>query len=185
MISIIVATDLNGVIAKNGEIPWHCHEDLLYFKSKTINKPIIMGKKTFETIGEPLEGRLNIVLDIDFNGINNLQESESGQIYYIFNNIEDALTTAFLYYGNNCEIMVCGGLGVYTSFMDLGIVDKIYINRIATETEYNKDDNVLFFPFRYGWVINSSEHHEKFMSYTMRFDPVARDKKIGAFECQK
>jgi dihydrofolate reductase len=182
MISIIVAIDKNGIIAKNGEIPWCCHEDLLYFKTKTIGKPIIMGKTTFETIKKPLIGRLNIILDGDFKGSNNLQVGDNGQNYFVFNNIEDALTTAIFNYGKNCEIMVCGGLGVYTSFIDLGIVDKIYVNRIKEEIKYSDNDKVLFFPFRDGWIINSSEYHERFISYTLKFDPVAKEKKIRSFK---
>lgn len=61
-LSIIVAMDENGVIGKNGKIPWHLSADLKRFKSLTMGHPIIMGRKTYESIGEPLPGRTNIVV---------------------------------------------------------------------------------------------------------------------------
>jgi dihydrofolate reductase len=63
IISIIVAIAKNGVIGKaNGEMSWHVKEEFQHFKSTTLGYPIIMGRKTFETLGKPLKGRLNIVV---------------------------------------------------------------------------------------------------------------------------
>lgn len=61
-VSIIVAVGANGVIGRDGEMPWKLSTDLKRFKSLTMGKPIIMGRKTFEAIGKPLPGRANIVL---------------------------------------------------------------------------------------------------------------------------
>lgn len=62
-ISIIVAIAKNGVIGKaNGEMSWHVKEEFQHFKNTTLGFPIIMGRKTFETLGKPLKGRLNIVV---------------------------------------------------------------------------------------------------------------------------
>ena len=61
-LSIIVATARNNVIGKNNQLPWHLPQDLQYFKSKTTGKPVIMGRKTFESIGRPLPNRINIVI---------------------------------------------------------------------------------------------------------------------------
>lgn len=62
-ISIIVAIARNGVIGKaNGEMSWHVKEEFQHFKNTTLGFPIIMGRKTFETLGKPLKGRLNIVV---------------------------------------------------------------------------------------------------------------------------
>lgn len=63
IISIIVAIAKNGVIGKaNGEMSWHVKEEFQHFKNTTLGFPIIMGRKTFETLGKPLKGRLNIVV---------------------------------------------------------------------------------------------------------------------------
>ena len=61
-INIIVARSRNGVIGKDGKLPWYLPEDLKFFKEKTIGFPVIMGRKTWESIGKPLKGRENIVL---------------------------------------------------------------------------------------------------------------------------
>ena len=62
-ISLIVAIAQNGVIGKsNGEMAWHIKEEFQHFKNTTLGFPIVMGRKTFETLGKPLKGRLNIVV---------------------------------------------------------------------------------------------------------------------------
>jgi len=63
IVSLIVAISQNGVIGKsNGEMSWHVKEEFQHFKNTTFGHPIIMGRKTFETLGKPLKGRLNIVV---------------------------------------------------------------------------------------------------------------------------
>ena len=64
-VSVLVAVASNGVIGNKGTMPWHLSTDLKRFKSLTMGKPIIMGRKTFEAIGRPLPGRTNIVLTRD------------------------------------------------------------------------------------------------------------------------
>lgn len=61
-LALIVAVAKNGVIGKDGGLPWHVPEDLKHFKSVTTGHPILMGRKTFESIGRPLPGRVNIVV---------------------------------------------------------------------------------------------------------------------------
>lgn len=61
-LAVIVATAQNGVIGRNNALPWHLPEDLRYFKRRTLGKPIVMGRKTYESIGRPLPGRTNIVI---------------------------------------------------------------------------------------------------------------------------
>ena len=61
-LAIIVAAAENGVIGRNNGLPWHLPQDLRYFKQVTMGKPIVMGRKTFESIGRPLPGRSNIVI---------------------------------------------------------------------------------------------------------------------------
>lgn len=70
MLSIIVAHTRDRIIGKNGTMPWHLPKDLAYFKKVTLGSPVIMGRKTFESIGKPLVNRLNIVItrnkDLEF-----------------------------------------------------------------------------------------------------------------------
>jgi dihydrofolate reductase len=61
-IALVVAMADNGVIGRGGELPWHLPEDLKYFRAVTMGKPIIMGRRTYESIGRPLPGRANIVV---------------------------------------------------------------------------------------------------------------------------
>jgi dihydrofolate reductase len=61
-LALIVAVAENGVIGKDNALPWHISEDLRYFKQTTMGRPLIMGRKTFESIGKPLPGRRNIVV---------------------------------------------------------------------------------------------------------------------------
>ena len=63
--SLIVAVSRNGVIGVDNQLPWHLPDDLQYFKSVTMGKPLVMGRKTFDSIGRPLPGRTNIVLTRD------------------------------------------------------------------------------------------------------------------------
>lgn len=62
LVSLIVAMDEDGVIGRDNALPWHLPDDLKRFKALTMGKPILMGRKTFESIGKPLPGRLNLVL---------------------------------------------------------------------------------------------------------------------------
>ena len=61
-LSVIVAAAENGVIGRDNALPWHLPEDLRYFKRVTMGKPLVMGRRTFESIGRPLPGRTNIVI---------------------------------------------------------------------------------------------------------------------------
>ncbi|HEY1164718.1 MAG TPA: dihydrofolate reductase, partial [Chitinophaga sp.] len=61
-VSVIVAASENNVIGRDNQLPWHLPADLKYFKQTTMGKPIIMGRKTFESVGRPLPGRPNIVI---------------------------------------------------------------------------------------------------------------------------
>lgn len=104
-IALIAAMTAAGVIGKNNQLPWHLPEDLQYFKKVTSGKPIIMGRKTFESIGRPLPQRKNIVLtqskDFHFAGVS------------VVHSLEEAIKAA----GDAAEIMVIGGAKVYEAFL--------------------------------------------------------------------
>lgn len=123
MIAFVVAMDENGVIGKNNQLPWHMPRDLQYFKKVTMGKPIVMGRKTYESIGRPLPGRENIVLTTNKNlslpGCN------------VFHSKEDLMR--YLEAKNDEEICVIGGSEIFRMFLDE--VDKLYITVIRHRFE--------------------------------------------------
>jgi dihydrofolate reductase len=128
-LSLIVATAHNNVIGRNNELPWHLPQDLKYFKSHTLGKPIIMGRKTFESIGKPLPSRTNIVItrqkDWSFSGVlvaKNIAEAlEIGQT---FRNEQNNLAE---------EIVVIGGAEIYRH--TLPIADRVYLTQIEADID--------------------------------------------------
>ena len=113
-LSIIVAHADNLVIGKDGRLPWHISEDLKHFKSRTMGKPLLMGRGVFEEFGgKPLPGRENIVLT----------SSKLGGIK-TFDNIPDALK----YLEGNPKVYVAGGGQIYRQLMP--IVDSMEITEI-------------------------------------------------------
>lgn len=132
MISLIVALDKNRVIGLNNAMPWHLPGELQYFKEMTMGKPIIMGRKTFESIGRPLPGRRNIVIT------RNPQYDAEG--------IELALSLgeAIKIAGDVEEIMIIGGQQIFTE--SLSLADRLYITEINHEFEGD-----TYFPEYEGW----------------------------------
>jgi dihydrofolate reductase len=115
-ISIIVAMDANGVIGHDNELPWHLPADLQHFKKTTMGKPILMGRKTYESIGRPLPGRTNIVITRDS------RYQAAGCV--VVNSIDAAMEAA----GEQEEIMVIGGAEFYRQV--LPHTNTIYLTRI-------------------------------------------------------
>ncbi|MDF2534034.1 MAG: dihydrofolate reductase [Bacillales bacterium] len=115
-ILMIVACDKNGVIGKNNQLPWYLPEDLKYFKKRTTGYPVIMGRKTFESIGKPLPNRENIILtrDTDYT-------IEGCKIIHSTNELMFRSDVGF----------VIGGAEVFNQFMS--IADKLFITRIDHE----------------------------------------------------
>lgn len=121
MISLIAALTGGGVIGQNGVVPWRLPADLGYFKQVTMGKPVIMGRKTYRSIGRPLPGRDNIVLTRDPTF-----QAEGCQIVHT---VVEALAVA----GSGREIMVIGGAEIYAVFLPLA--DRLYLTVIAAEIE--------------------------------------------------
>ena len=120
-VSIIAAMDRNGVIGANGNLPWHISADLKYFKKITMGKPIVMGRKTHESIGRPLPGRENIILTRDRD------YKTEGCI--VLNSLEEILKHC----NDVDEIMITGGAEIYQLALDR--VSKIYLTEVHTEIE--------------------------------------------------
>lgn len=124
---LIVAVSRNGVIGLNNQLPWHLPEDLKYFKSVTMGKPIVMGRKTYDSIGRPLPGRTNIVITRD--------ASWSAPGVEVAQTLETALelgATACDAAGAE-EIMVIGGEQIYR--MTLDAADRLYLTQVDADVE--------------------------------------------------
>lgn len=104
-VTLIVAVADNGVIGRGNALPWHLPEDLQRFKRLTMGKPIVMGRKTFESIGKPLPGRHNIVVTRDSNY---RREGVS-----VVHSVDAALVAA----GDAEEVMVIGGADLFRMFL--------------------------------------------------------------------
>ena len=130
ILSMIVATADNNVIGKDNDMPWHLPADLSYFKKVTLGKPIIMGRKTYESIGRPLPGRRNIVISRDESYV---PQGKGAEGVDMVTSIEQALA---LVDGSNGEaavdeIMVIGGGAIYKHC--LPAANRLYITHIAAK----------------------------------------------------
>lgn len=128
-ISIIVATSLNNAIGKNNQLLWHLPADLKFFKTTTMGCPVIMGRKTFQSIGRVLPGRKNIVItrDENFNATNDFDIKT-----------ESSIENALKHLANEQEVFIIGGGEIY----------KQALNRVTTiyKTLVNTDvDGDVFF----------------------------------------
>ncbi|TKB46954.1 type 3 dihydrofolate reductase [Thalassotalea mangrovi] len=124
---MIVAHAKKRVIGKDNQMPWHMPADLKYFKQTTLKKPVVMGRKTFESIGFPLPGRRNIVISRD--------PSYQADGIEVVSSIEAALKSAEV----SEEIMVIGGGSIYEHC--LPFADRLYVTEIDLAT-----DGDTFFP---------------------------------------
>lgn len=137
MISIVVAMSRNNIIGFQNRLPWHLPADLKHFKQLTLNKTIVMGRKTFESIGRPLPQRENIVLSrqpIQIEGCKVISDLKELSI--------------------NKEIMIIGGAQIYA--LALPLVNDLYITWI--DGDFKGD---TFFPEIdwNNWKIMSEESH--------------------------
>lgn len=122
-VSAIVATARNNVIGDGNKMPWHLPADLKFFKNKTMGHHIIMGRKTFESIGKALPGRTSVVLT------RNKEYVISSCL--MAHSIEEALTIA--YENGDDEAMIVGGGSIYKQA--LPYCDIIYLTRVETSAE--------------------------------------------------
>ena len=120
-ISIVVAMAANRVIGRDNQLPWHLPADLKHFKQTTMGKPILMGRKTWESIGRPLPGRTNIVITRD--------ENYDAPGCVVVHSIEAALQAE----AQQDEVMVIGGAEFYRQVLPR--TDRIYLTRINEDFE--------------------------------------------------
>jgi len=124
-IELVVAAAQNGVIGNDGAIPWHVPSDLKTFRWLTMGRPIVMGRRTFQSIGRPLDGRTNIVVTRDTNF------APAG--VEIARSFEEALEIARTAPGAADGIMVIGGGEIYRAARPFAAV--IHLTRIDTSPD--------------------------------------------------
>ncbi|MCB1813703.1 MAG: dihydrofolate reductase, partial [Candidatus Competibacteraceae bacterium] len=125
-LALVVAMTQNRVIGRANTMPWHLPSELQFFKQITLGKPIIMGRKTHQSIGRVLPGRQNIVVSRNAD-----LQLAPGCI--LVASLEDALRTARLAAGSTGEIMLIGGAELYRQ--GLPLADRIYLTRVEAEIE--------------------------------------------------
>lgn len=130
IVSFIAAVAENGAIGKGNQLPWSLPEDLKFFKSVTLGKPVIMGRKTFDSLGRPLTGRLNIVLS--------RKGADLPDGVKHFTEINEAL--AFLEKEQVKEAVIIGGGEIFNAALQLA--SRLYLTRVHTEIA----DADAFFP---------------------------------------
>lgn len=136
MISLIAAISRNHAIGVQGALPWHLPKDFAWFKSCTAGKAVIMGRKTFDSLGRPLPKRLNIVISR-----NPPQENTAQENLLWATSLPQALQLAQQHQAQwGDEIMVIGGGEIYTQALPLA--DRLYL----TEVDYTVEDADAFFP---------------------------------------
>jgi len=141
-VSLVVAASTNNVIGRDGELPWRLPDDLRHFKRITTGKPVIMGRRTFESIGRPLPDRHNIVMTRD--------PDYAAEGCDVVSSVSEALELA----GDADEVMVIGGGQVYRDFLPRA--DRIYMTRVQAEVQGD-----TLFPDIDGnaWRLVSAVHH--------------------------
>ena len=140
-ITLILARAANGVIGADGKMPWHLPADLRRFKQLTMGRPMIMGRKTFDSLPAILEGRRHIVLTRD--------ESWQDEGAETATSIEDALKLA-----NAPQVMVIGGAEIYRLFLPLAT--RIELTEVALEP---RGDAAIAYPDLADWREVAREDH--------------------------
>jgi dihydrofolate reductase len=141
---LVAAVAENGVIGKDGDIPWSIREDLQHFRATTTGNTVVMGRRTFESIGHPLPYRTNVVVT--------RQRDWSSDGVFVAHSVQEAVELAQGYDG---EVMVIGGGHVYAAAMPLADAQVLTEVRLSPEgdTHYPEFD-------RAGWAEVKREPHE-------------------------
>lgn len=146
MINIIAAITDNNALGKDNKLLFRLKKDMEHFKNITTDNVVIMGRKTYESLGKTLPNRVNIVLS---------RNMESNEDFYTFDSIEKAIEWSKENYPQK-EIFIIGGASVYDKALKDDIVDKLYMTKIKQTVE----DADAFFPeidYKRKWSITSVE----------------------------
>ena len=146
MINIIAAITDNNALGKDNKLLFRLKKDMAHFKNITTDNVVIMGRKTYESLGKTLPNRVNIVLS---------RNMESNEDFYTFDSIEKAIEWSKENYPQK-EIFIIGGASIYDKALKDDIVDKLYMTKIKQTVE----DADAFFPeidYKRKWSITSVE----------------------------
>jgi dihydrofolate reductase len=153
-VALVVAVSENGVIGKDGGLPWHLPDDLRHFKAVTFGKPVLMGRRTLQSIGKPLPGRRNLVLS-------RALAAPMPGIEYV-RSVEQARTLA----AQASELCVIGGAEVFA--LALPLATRIYLTRVQAAVAGD-----VYFPLRdfSGWHASAAIEHpaDSRHAYAMSF----------------
>lgn len=123
MVSLIVAMSSNGVIGRDGDLPWHLPADLRHFKKTTMGHHLIIGRATWDEVGKPLPGRTMVVVtrnrDFKVDGV------------LVAHSVDEALAQV----RDDNEPFIGGGAEIYRQALDAGIPDRLYITRVHANVE--------------------------------------------------
>lgn len=161
IVSIIAAVSQNGVVGNNGKMPWKCPEEMKFFKEKTTNHPVIMGRATWDSLYiKPLPNRMNIIVTKNQNLHNQTLDTKTGPIFAP--SLEDALNYAD---GTTQEVYIIGGPSIWKHALDQEYVDRMYIN--VLNKEYEGDSHFPYYD-QQKWISEpSKEIYNEFKSYTL------------------
>jgi dihydrofolate reductase len=146
MISLIAAIGKNNELGKNNTLVWSMPTDLKYFRKTTSGHPVIMGRKTFESIGHPMPKRKNIIITRDLN-----YKKDGIEVVH---SLKEALSSARTPLAENEEIFIIGGEEIFKKSID--VADRLYITHIDA-TDKDAD---TFFPEIIPIVWNEISHEE-------------------------
>lgn len=163
IISAIYAVSENNVIGNNNDLPWHLPADLQHFKQKTLGKTIIMGRKTFDSMGRPLPKRRNIVVTRDKNWTKEGVE--------VAESLEQALAIA----KDEAEVCIIGGAMLFQSAFEKNYINHIYQTLVHAEVEGD-----VFFPLPYPekWEIVSVDARQSDEKNGYAYTFIERAKKV-------
>ena len=145
-ISIIVAASENGVIGRDNQLLWRLPDDLKRFKQLTLGHPMIMGRKTFESIGKPLPGRTSIIVT------RSPEYHAEGTL--VVHSLEEGLAVAGEL--DTEEAFIIGGGEIYRQALENDSVDQIYLTLVHAD---NEGDTFFEFPDEEKWQQTASELH--------------------------
>jgi dihydrofolate reductase len=144
IVSLVLAVSDNGVIGRDNQLPWHLPADLRFFKQLTTGHTVIMGRKTYESIGRPLPNRRNIVVS--------RQEGMGIAGVEVYDSLGGALKACI----GEDEVFIIGGATIYTKALDLDIVDRIYLTQVHADFE---GDTLFEVPLTKNWLNDHIERH--------------------------
>lgn len=160
-LSLIVAMASDRVIGLNNQMPWHLPADLTWFKKNTLNKPIIMGRKTYESIGRPLPNRHNIIIS------RSPQVSDNPQVTWV-SSLEQAIEVA----KDHEEVFIIGGGNIYQQA--LPYADRLYLTHIDAKLE---GDTCFpdYQPQQWQVIFSESHHSDEKNQYGYTFEILAKN----------